>query len=115
MAIVDLNSNNVLLSSSSPSSKTLGVKLCDFGAADLVVADGLRTFVFATHAPASPSSTMYDRITKIQVDLFALGSTLCEIMLNQHPWEGLSCHEIGRRHEEGSFPALAEVPTCLKT
>ncbi|KAL8291943.1 hypothetical protein RQP46_002201 [Phenoliferia psychrophenolica] len=114
IALVDLNSNNVLLDISD-SSSTLDLKLCDFGAADQFTAMGTpRAHVWTTHAPAFFLSPKFKLFTKAEKDLFSVGSTLVEILLNKHPWSGTKPSEIGRLHESGVFPPLDSLPAVLR-
>ncbi|KAK4696986.1 chromosome transmission fidelity protein 18, partial [Phenoliferia sp. Uapishka_3] len=114
VAIIDLNSNNVLIdiSSDSPSPR---VKLCDFGAADPFDASGPpRAFVFTTHSPTSFASPKFKLFSKAQKDMFSMGSTIVEILLNSHPWSGMKSAEVGRLHESHVFPDLSNLPDAVR-
>lgn len=121
VVMVDLNSRNVLLARNIRSGE-LGVKLCDFGAA-LADVEGGEPPVLGGNVPTHTPTATRDAgladfrfviTTDIQRDIFALGSTLCEILLNRHPWSDMLPADVKQRHRQELFPSLLGIPDALE-
>jgi serine/threonine protein kinase len=86
----DLSCSNILLDGN------LNAKLSDFGGSSL---DGSPLLVAVAPSHRSPGSAL-----SIQGDIFALGSTLYEIMTGDVPYRALSEEEIHARYAIKEFP-----------
>jgi serine/threonine protein kinase len=85
----DINGFNVLLDS------RLSAKLADFAGSSL---DGSPLLVAVTTSHEYPGPSL-----SIEADIFALGSTLYELMTEARPYAGLSDAEIEKRYKRGEF------------
>jgi serine/threonine protein kinase len=52
-----------------------------------------------------------DSESTVQTDLFALGSTLYEIMTGEEPYCNLADEVVERRFQQGLFPSVAMIPS----
>lgn len=91
----DINGYNVLLDS------RLDAKLADFAGSSL---DGSPLLVCVTASHEYPGSLL-----SVEADLFALGSTLYELMAESRPYAGLSDRVIHGRYSKGQFPKTEDL------
>jgi serine/threonine protein kinase len=81
--------------------KNRNVRLSDFGGSSL---QGSEAIVMENATHFLPRDE--DSPNTVQSDLFALGSTVYEIILGQKPYEGMEEEEVQRRFSEKVFPTL---------
>ena len=86
----DLTCGNIFLD------EHLNVKLADFGGSSI---DGSPLLVQVTASHRYPG-----QLLSVQGDIFALGSTLYEIMAGVVPYHELTEEEIEARYKKGTFP-----------
>lgn len=84
--------------------KYCNVKLTDFGGSSL---QGSEAIVMENATHILPRDE--DSPNTIQSDLFALGSTVYEIILSMKPYEGMEEDEVQRLFPEKVFPTLDEI------
>lgn len=84
----------------------LHVHLSDFGFSSFSSGDVLGFENSSHHLPRDIDSNMP---STIQSDLFALGSTLYEVMTGKPPYEGRSDDVITRLYSSGSFPNVTGI------
>jgi serine/threonine protein kinase len=91
----DITANNVLIT------KCLDAKLADFGGCSL---DGseLRLVAPASHRFPGPALS-------VRADIFAIGSTLYEIMAGVAPYDGRPEQEIKVLYRNGTFPSTESL------
>jgi serine/threonine protein kinase len=92
----DLSCHNVFLDGG------LNVKLGDFAGSAI---DGLPALVCYETSHELPGQDI-----SITTELFALGSTIYEIMTGSKPYEHLPDHEISAAFAKGRYPDLGSVP-----
>lgn len=97
----DLTCGNVSLD------KSLHARLLDFSGSSL---DGSDSLVVVTASHRCPD----DNLKTIRADLFALGSTLFEIMTGQPPYFGLSEKEITQLFAKAEFPSTENLGSTGK-
>lgn len=85
---------------------TLHVHLSDFGFSSFSDGDVLGFENASHHLPRDIDS---DVASTIQSDLFALGSTLYEVMAGKPPYEGKSDDVITQLYSSGSFPCVEGI------
>lgn len=86
---------------------TLNVKLSDFGFSSFSDGDVLGFENTSHHLPRDIDGNMP---STFQSDLFALGSTLYEVMAGKRPYEGKSDDIIAQLYSDGSFPKVTGIP-----
>lgn len=92
----DISCNNVFLDDD------LNTKLGDFAGSAI---DDLPPLVCYDTSHELPETDI-----SIQTELFALGSTVYEIMTGSKPYEDLPDHEVSAAFAEGLYPDLGSVP-----
>jgi serine/threonine protein kinase len=97
----DISCNNVFLDDN------LDVKLGDFAGS---VIDSLPPLICYETSHELP-----DEDISAKTELFALGSTIYEIMTGSKPYKDLPDHEISSAFSEGRFPDLGSVPAFRDT
>lgn len=86
--------------------EALHVHLCDFGFSGFGGGDVLGFENASHHLPRDVDGEMP---SSIQSDLFALGSTLYEVMAGKPPYEGKSDDDIAQLYSNGSFPDVTGI------
>lgn len=81
--------------------KGCNIRLSDFGGSSL---QGLEAIVMENASHFLPRDE--DSPNTVQTDLFALGSTIYEILLGKKPFEGTEDEEIQSRFSQKIFPLL---------
>lgn len=84
--------------------KGCNARLSDFGGSSL---QGSEAIVMENAAHFLPRDE--DAPNTIRSDLFALGSTIYEILIGKKPYEGMEDEEIQRLFSEKVFPTLNEI------
>ncbi|KAH7333276.1 kinase-like domain-containing protein, partial [Rhexocercosporidium sp. MPI-PUGE-AT-0058] len=82
------------------------VKINDFGFSSFSDGDVLG---FENSSHQLPRYLDSDMLSTVQSDLFALGSTLYEIMTGKRPHEGIPDDTITKLYSKGTFPAVASI------
>lgn len=95
----DLKPENLLLDSNSR------LKIIDFSGSsfDGIVGSAIESTRFFLPRPLKEPPT-------VKTDLFALGSTIYEIMTSRQPYEDLSDEEVEARYSQQMFPSVHEIP-----
>ena len=95
----DLKPENLLLDSNSR------LKIIDFSGSsfDGIVGSAIESTRFFLPRPLKEPPT-------IRTDLFALGSTIYEIMTSRQPYDDLSDEEVEARYSQQDFPRVQELP-----
>lgn len=93
----DISCNNVLFD------KDLNAVVGDFAGSSL---DGKEFFSWyeTSHCPPDVMEP------SVKTEIFALGSTLCEMLLQHKPFEGADEHLIEDAFRRGQFPSLESLP-----
>ncbi len=91
----DLNGFNVLLD------RRFDAKLADFAGSSL---DGSPLLIAVTASHERPGDLLCP-----EGDIFALGSTLYELMTDTRPYAGLADEEIEQRYKRGEFAETEEL------
>lgn len=84
--------------------KKCNIRLSDFGGSSL---RGSEAIVMENASHFLPRDE--DAPNTVQSDLFALGSTIYEILLGRKPYEGTNDEDIQRYFSQGIFPTLEEI------
>lgn len=84
--------------------KKYNIRLSDFGGSSL---QGSEAIVMENASHFLPRDE--DSPNSVQSDLFALGSTIYEILLGKKPYEGAEEDDIHRYFSQGVFPTLEEI------
>ncbi|KAJ5081525.1 kinase-like protein [Penicillium alfredii] len=84
--------------------KKYNIRLSDFGGSSL---QGSEAIVMENASHFLPRDE--DSSNSVQSDLFALGSTIYEILLGKKPYEGAEEDDIQRYFSQGVFPTLEEI------
>ena len=85
---------------------SLHVRLSDFGFSSFGDGDVLGFENPSHHLPRDVDGNMP---STVRSDLFALGSTLFEIITGKPPYEGKSDEEITQLYSDGSFPNVKGI------
>jgi serine/threonine protein kinase len=85
---------------------SLHVRLSDFGFSSFGGGDVLGFENSSHHLPRDVDGNMP---STVQSDLFALGSTLFEIITGKPPYEGKSDDDITQLYSDGSFPNITGI------
>lgn len=95
----DLNPESLLLDSNSR------LKIIDFSGSsfDRIVGSAIESTKFFLPRPLKEPPTA-------RTDLFALGSTIYEIMTSRQPYDDLLDDEVEARYSQQIFPSVQEVP-----
>lgn len=98
----DVSANNIFLDGD------LCARLADFGSAAIDDKEPLGLYKTSHSLPS------YDSATRT-TDLFALDSTMYELLTGQKPYYDMEASEIDRKFETGKFPVLTSLPACQKS
>ena len=97
----DISCNNIFLDDS------LSINLGDFAGSAI---DGLPPLVCYETSHELP-----DEDISTKTEIFALGSTIYEIMTGSKPYKDLPDHEVSAAFSEGHFPDLESIPAFRNT
>ncbi|OGM45012.1 hypothetical protein ABOM_005771 [Aspergillus bombycis] len=84
--------------------KRRNARLCDFGGSSL---HGLDAIIMENATHFLPRDE--DAPNTVQSDIFALGSTIYEILVGHKPYEGLEDEKIQQLYSNKTFPSLDEI------
>jgi serine/threonine protein kinase len=84
----------------------LSLKIADFGSSSL---DDSRPSGCASTRFITPNFT-FSTLPTVQEDLYALGSTMYNIMTGKAPYQELESDEVERRYRAHDFPDITDVP-----